>query len=96
MAAYFLFDNLTVADPAALEQYKRLVGPVVEQFGGRYVAIGGPTELLEGAWTPTHPVLIEFPTAAQARAWYHSDVYRALKALRLSAVRSNAVLIEGL
>ncbi len=96
MAAYLLFDNLSVTDAAALARYKALAAPIVQQFGGRYVVLGGPAERLEGSWAPTFPVMIEFPTAAQARAWYHSDAYAALKTLRLSAVRSEAVLIEGL
>jgi uncharacterized protein (DUF1330 family) len=41
-------------------------------------------------------VIIEFPGLEQAHRWYGSDEYRELKALRLSAVRSNAVFIEGL
>jgi uncharacterized protein (DUF1330 family) len=40
--------------------------------------------------------MIEFPSLDRAHQWYASDEYRELKALRLSAVRSNAVFIEGL
>lgn len=95
MSAYVLFDNLAVTDPAALERYKQQVAPLVAQFGGRYVALGGPAEVVEGTWSYSYPVMIEFPTAAQARAWYHSDAYRPLKALRQSAVECNGVIIDG-
>ena len=96
MSAYFLFDNLEVVDPGKLEEYKLKVGPVLERFGGRYRVLGGPTTVFEGDWEPRFPVIIEFESAESARAWYESDQYRELKALRQSAVVCNGVLIEGL
>ena len=96
MSAYFLFDNLEVTDPEKLEAYKRRVGPVVEKFGGRYRVMGGPATVYEGDWQPAYPVMIEFESAERASAWYDSDDYAELKALRQSAVRCNGVLIDGL
>ncbi len=96
MAAYCIFDNLEVRDVAKLEEYKTNAGPIVEKYGGKYVVLGGKVELMEGEWRPTFPVIIEFPNLAAANQWYESDEYRDLKALRLSAVKSNAVFIEGL
>jgi uncharacterized protein (DUF1330 family) len=40
-------------------------------------------------------VLIEFPDADSARAWYDSPAYQPLKELRHGAVRNTAVLIDG-
>lgn len=96
MPAYCLLDNLEVTDPEKLEQYRRDVGTVVRAFGGRYVVLGGKVARVEGDWKPTFPVMIEFPSFDQAQRWYDSEAYRELKALRLSAGRFNAVLIEGL
>lgn len=96
MAAYCLFDNLEVIDAAKLEEYKTRVAPLVERYGGRYVVLGGKVDLVEGQWRPAFPVMIEFPNLEQAHRWYASDEYAALKALRLAAVRSNAVFMEGL
>lgn len=96
MPAYCLFDNLEVTDVQKLEEYKKRVAPIVAQYGGRYVVIGGAFERVEGMWEPTYPVMIEFDDLDQARRWYESDEYRDLKALRLSAVRSNAVFMAGI
>ena len=93
MPAYALFDNVHVTDPDVLNQYKAEVLPVVERFGGRYVVMGGEWETLEGDWSPTYPVMIEFPDMAAARAWYHSDDYRSLRDLRHRAATVNAVLL---
>lgn len=96
MSAYCLFDNIEVTDPAKLEEYKKRAEPLVERYGGRYVVGGGKVEVVEGDWRPVFPVMIEFPSLEQAHRWYDSDEYRELKALRLSAVKSSAVFIEGI
>ncbi len=96
MSAYCLFDNLEVTDPAKLEEYKKRVAPIVEQYGGRYIVAGGKMDVVEGDWRPTFPVMIEFPSLEQAHRWYDSEEYQKVKALRLSAVKSNAVFIEGI
>ena len=69
---------------------------LVEKYTGRYAVLGDAMEKLEGDWKPNFPVMIEFPSAAQARARYFSDAYRELKLLRQSAGRFNAVLMDGL
>lgn len=96
MAAYAFFDNVSVVDPGRLQEYKERVGSVVERFGGRYVVLGGEVDQVEGDWRPAFPVMIEFADLEAARRWYGSAEYAELKALRLAAVRSNAVLIAGL
>ena len=95
MPAYFLVDTREIKDAAKLEEYKARVSPVVERFGGRYLVIGGPFEVVEGTWQPVYPVLIEFPSMEQARRWYDSEDYRELKRLRLAATVSSGVFIAG-
>ena len=95
MAAYYLVDIREIKDNAKMQDYRARITPVVERFGGRYVVIGGPAEILEGSYQPIFPVMIEFPTMADAHRWYDSADYRELKALRLSATESNAFFMEG-
>ena len=96
MSAYCIWDNVEVRDPARLEEYKAAVAPIVEKYGGRYVAVGGRFDVVEGSWPLTYPVIIEFPSLAAAHRWYDSDEYAPWKALRLEASTANAVFIEGL
>jgi len=95
MPAYFLFDLREVRDAARMEEYRARVAPVVEKFGGRYVVVGGPFEVVEGSSSPVFPVMIQFPDMDQARRWYDSEEYRELKSLRLAATVSNATLMAG-
>lgn len=95
MPAYFLFHHLETLDAPKLEEYKRLVGPTVARYGGRYAVRDARVELVEGTWVPDRPVVIEFPTSEAARAWYDSPEYRPLKAMRFAALRASGVLIEA-
>jgi uncharacterized protein (DUF1330 family) len=96
MKAYFLFDNIQVNDLSKLELYKSQVVPTVEKYGGRYTVLGGQFTVVEGNWKPTYLVMLEFPSYQLAQEWYASEDYRELKSLRLSAVETNGVIIEGL
>ena len=96
MSAFFIFHNKRVNDPDKLARYKEAVAPVVAAYGGRYRVIGGEPTNLEGDWRPSFLVLIEFPCHDQAADWYDSDDYKALKAQRVSAVDSDAILLKGL
>lgn len=96
MKGYCVFDNVQVHDFEKLEAYKKQAAPLVEKFGGRYIILGGQFKVVEGATHPTFLVMIEFPTYEKANQWYYSEEYRELKNLRLSAVDSNAFIIEGL
>ena len=96
MAAYCFFDILEVTDPDEMERYRSRVFTTVEKYGGRYLVIGGKTDVVEGDWRPVFPVIIEFANLEQARRWYDSEEYQELKAMRLSATKGNAVFIEGL
>jgi uncharacterized protein (DUF1330 family) len=95
MAAYFLFDNVEVMDAAALASYAEQAAKTVGEHGGRYLAANVAPEVVEGDPGLRSVVLLEFPDADSARAWYESPAYQPLKAIRHRAVRNNAVLITG-
>jgi len=52
--------------------------------------------VLEGEWAPRRVVILEFPNAEQARAWWESPEYAAAKALRQSCADTQMLLIDGL
>ena len=95
MSAYCIFDITKISDEHKMEAYRERVIPTVEQYEGRYVAVGGKFDVVEGNYKPIFPVIIEFPSLEQAHRWYNSEEYQELKALRLSATESNAVFVEG-
>ena len=57
---------------------------------------GGPHKVYEGEWSPRRLVLLEFPSAEAAEAFYNGEVYRSLKAIRDECSSANLVMVEGL
>jgi len=94
MSAYVVV-QIAIEDPLAYEQYKVLAPPSIAAYGGRYVVRGGRSEVLEGGWQPPRLVILEFPTPAQARAWWNSPEYAPAKALRQRCAQTEMLLIEG-
>lgn len=95
MPAYVVVE-VTVQDAETYERYKQLAPPAIAAYGGRYLARGGATEVLEGTWQPARLVILEFPTAERARAWWSSPEYAPAKALRQASTLTDMALIEGL
>ena len=94
MAAYVVV-QIAVEDPIAYEEYKALAPASITAYGGRYVVRGGRSEVLEGSWQPSRLVVLEFPTADRARAWWGSAEYSPAKAIRQRCARTEMLLIEG-
>ena len=94
MKGYILAD-VQIQDPVRYENYKKLTPASLEPFGGRFIVRGGSTETLEGDWATGRVVVIEFPSAAQAKAWWASDDYAPAKALRQATAHTRMLLVEG-
>ena len=94
MAAYVVV-QVDVKDPGRYEGYKKMVPPSLEKFGGRFVVRGGQVHPMEGTWNPKRFVLVEFPSVAQAKAWWASPEYAAAKALRQATAESQLIIVEG-
>ncbi len=94
MPAYVVVD-IEVTDPTRYEEYKRVAPPAIAAYGGRYLARGGRVEVLEGSWAPQRLVILEFPTAAQAKAWWESQEYAPPKAMRQACARTEMLIVEG-
>jgi len=94
MAAYVVL-NVEVTDPARYPEYVKVAGATVEKYGGRFIVRGGKAEKLEGQIEPKRVVILEFPSAERAKAWYNSEEYREPKAIRQAASKGDAILVEG-
>ena len=91
----FVIANITIVDPVRYEDYRRMVPATLVPFGGRFVARGGQTEVLEGDWRPSRLVLLEFPSVERARAWWNSPEYAEARALRQATSTGTLIILEG-
>lgn len=94
MPAYILV-QVDVQDTEAYERYKPMVGPPLEQYGGRLIVRGGKTETLEGTWNPKRLIVIEFNSVEQAKKWWSSPEYAPAKAIRQKATHTEMIVVEG-
>lgn len=96
MAAYLVVDTL-LEDAQAYETYKVQAKPIVEKYGGEYLARGGPMNIKENdLWSPTRMVLVRFPDVASANRFYDSAEYAPIKAIGQKAAKRTVFVLEGL
>lgn len=95
MPAYVIA-MVNVTDPEKYQEYAKLAGPANEKYGGKFLARGGKTEVLEGKFPFGRLVVNEFPSVDAARKFWHSVEYQAARQKRLTAADFHMVVTEGL
>lgn len=94
MRAYVIV-NVEVLDAGRYPEYTTQVPATLAAYGGKFIVRGGKAERLEGTYEPKRIVVIEFPSAEQARAWWSSAEYAGPRALRQTLANSDLILVEG-
>ena len=87
---------LEITDPEGFQEYLRLAGPTVKQYGGKVLVGGATCETLEGDWHPHLLSIGEFESVEQAMRWYNSPEYALAKALRFKVANNRAIVVQGL
>lgn len=96
MAAYMIVDCL-LDNPELYEQYKLKAKPLVEAFGGEYLARGGAITVNENdLWSPTRIVLLRFADSASANRFYQSPQYQKVLKISKQSARRTAIVVEGI
>jgi len=100
MPAYLILTREeSIQDSEAMSKYQQLNRESSELFRQQYgltpLVVYGRFETLEG-FAPDGMVILQFPTMADAKAWYNSPNYQAALSFRKNAASHRAILIEGL
>lgn len=99
MSAYIIvYRETPVRDEAAITEYSRRnhanAAAAAQTTGVQPLVVYGALEALEGD-APDGVVVLRFPTAEQARAWYESPEYQEAIPFRKQAADWRVVLVEG-
>jgi uncharacterized protein (DUF1330 family) len=94
MPAYVIVET-DIHDPEQYEQYRAASPAAVAAGGGRFLVRGGEMAVLEGDWTPSRLVVLEFEDLEAAKRWYASEHYQEVMKLRAGAAHLNMVAVEG-
>ncbi len=96
MPAYMIFMREgPVRDPEEMDEYQRLTMATIGKFDLKPLVAYGDMQAVEGE-APDGVVLLEFPNAEEAMAWYNSPDYQAALPHRLKAGNYRSFLVEGL
>lgn len=95
MATYGLFIRESTIDPAELEKYTPKAMASLAGHPIKVLAAYGRQEVVEGP-DMEGVVLVEFPSFAEAKAWYDSPAYREAREHRFKGAAYRAVFFEGL
>ena len=95
MAAYIIV-RIRVTDPEGIKGYQAAVPPIVERYGGRFIARGGEVTTLEGPEESRRVVIMEFPDRAAAEAFYHSAEYSEARGLRVGMAEAEFIAVDGI
>jgi len=77
-----------------VKEYLEKIDETLRPYSGTFRVHGGPYHPLEGAWSGDL-IIIEFPSLAQAKAWYSSAAYQAIKPLRTKNTDGDVFLVTG-
>jgi uncharacterized protein (DUF1330 family) len=93
--AYMIFLRESVLrEPAEYAEYQRLGRQNTGDFKITALTVYGALDAVEGT-PPDGVIILQFPTAADARAWYNSPGYQAALPHRLKAATWRSMIVEG-
>jgi uncharacterized protein (DUF1330 family) len=95
MPAYAIAHMTEVRMGPEIVRYMEQVDATLEPFDGRFLVHGdNDLAVMDGEWQGV-VVIVEFPTREQADAWYASEAYQAILALRTENSEGGAVIVDG-
>lgn len=96
MTAYLIVDT-RLTNPEMYELYKLKAKPLIETYGGEYLARGGKMSVLEDTlWAPTRMVLVKFPSVQVAEACLQSAEYQAILKISKQSAERTCVIVDGI
>ena len=96
MPAYLIV-RIKLVREAGWRDYRSAVGPLAQQFGGRYLVRGAAgVEVLEGPDDGRSVVVFEFPSMEAIRSFWNSPAYAELKMLRAGSAELDVCAVPGL
>lgn len=94
MTAYVIVET-DITDPEQYELYKAASPAAIAAGGGRFLVRGGELAVLEGDWSPSRVVVLEFEDLEGAKRWYDSRAYQEARKLREGAARFRMIAVQG-
>ncbi len=95
MSCYFVA-QIQIQDMVEYQKYLDGVNEVFSKYNGKYLAVDGSPSVLEGEWSYSRMVIIQFPNEEELRRWYCSSEYQTIAKYRLNAAKCDSLLVKGI
>ena len=66
----------------------------MEDYGGEFIMMSDEPDVIEGEWSG-RLVVMKFPDAEKARAWYDSPEYHDVRTIRWASSTTTMILVPG-
>ncbi len=94
MTVFMVFEREVTKDPEAMKRYAETVGAARKDHPMTPLVYGGKLDLLEGG-PVENVVILSFPSAEAARAWYDSPEYQTSLAHRKDGSDHRVYIVEA-
>ena len=94
MKAYLVLD-FSIHDLPGFMPYIEQIPQFIGKHGGKYIVQGVTPETMEGDWQPERLVILEFPSAANAKEFLADPDAQPLFSIRHASTNSQLILAEG-
>jgi uncharacterized protein (DUF1330 family) len=94
MATYMIV-YARLYDEAGFQPYVDAVGPLIRDYGGTLLARSSAPFCLEGNWPWSTAGVLLFDTEEAAKAFWFSEDYARVKALRKNIADFEVILVPG-
>jgi uncharacterized protein (DUF1330 family) len=88
--------TLNIHDRSTYANYESGFMAVLENYDAKVLSVDESPLVLEGQWTFTRTVIVEFSDTDELQRWYNSDGYQAILTHRKAASDGNVVVVNGL
>jgi len=91
---YVIVTIKKIIDIEAFRDYAVRVGPIIDRFGGKYVAVDKTPDVRSGEWPYVRTVIVAYPNFAAAQRWYNSPEYQEIIPIRTRAIDANIAIVR--
>lgn len=90
-----LIVHSNVSKPELFQKYASASEHSLDLYGGEFLFGGNVSDVLEGSHDKSRAVIFKFASAEQARAWYYSEEYQAIKYLRDNTGEFDFMIVDS-
>jgi len=94
MAAYVV-SMMSIRDAETYRKYTDRTPPIVEKYGGKFLARGGDVLTVEGDEYKDRMVILEFPSRQAILDWFEDPDYQEAREFRHASSEARILVIDG-